>query len=196
MPHYTIAQVLGAFLGAALTFANYYEALEAYGKTHEGGMFSIPGTAGIFAPYPEDFLSLGGGFLDQVIGTAFIAVAVCAVGDPKNMAVPPALVPLYVLFTIVGVGTCFGFNCGYAVNPARDLGPRLFTLVAGWGKGVFTIRDSVWWIIPITGPYVGAIVGAVLYSVFIEAHWPREELNDSGEREESRSVEAEEVVTK
>ena len=47
------------------------------------------------------------------------------------------LVPLYVGFTVLGLGICFGYNCGYAVNPARDLAPRLFTALAGWGPDVF-----------------------------------------------------------
>ena len=60
---------------------------------------------------------------------------------------------------VVGIGVAFGFNAGYAINPARDFGPRLFTFVAGWGSGVFTAGNGWWWV-PIVAPVVGAILGA------------------------------------
>lgn len=60
-----------------------------------------------------------------------------AITDPRNLAVPKGLAPLAVGFVVVALTTAFEFNCGAALNPARDLGPRLFTLVGGWGAGVF-----------------------------------------------------------
>ena len=60
----------------------------------------------------------------------------------------------------------FGFNAGYAINPARDLGPRLFTAVAGWGGGVFTAAGGWWWV-PVVAPCVGAIVGALAYDLLV-----------------------------
>ena len=56
---------------------------------------------------------------------------------------------------VVAIGMAFGFNAGYAINPARDFGPRLFTSVAGWGGGVFTAGNGWWWV-PIVAPIVGA----------------------------------------
>ena len=47
-------------------------------------------------------------------------------------------VPLFIGLTVLAIGISFGYNCGYAINPARDLAPRVFTLLAGWGPGVFT----------------------------------------------------------
>ena len=58
------------------------------------------------------------------------------------------------------IGAAFGFNSGYAINPARDLGPRLFTAVAGWGSEVFTAGNGWWWV-PIVGPLVGGVLGRV-----------------------------------
>jgi len=62
----------------------------------------------------------------------------------------------------------FGYNAGYAINPARDFGPRLFTAMAGWGPAVFSTANGWWWV-PIAGPIAGAIIGAVAYDVCIGA---------------------------
>ena len=67
------------------------------------------------------------------------------------------------------IGMTFGYNSGYAINPARDFGPRLFTYFAGWGKAVFTANDNWWWV-PIVAPIVGAILGAWAYDAFINRH--------------------------
>jgi glycerol uptake facilitator-like aquaporin len=62
-----------------------------------------------------------------------------AVVDKKNDNKPsPGLAPLIIGFIVFLIGMTFGFNCGYAINPARDLGPRIFTAMAGWGGEVFT----------------------------------------------------------
>ncbi len=68
------------------------------------------------------------------------------------------------------IGTAFAYNCGYAINPARDFAPRLFTLIAGWGSQTFTGGNYFFWI-PIVGPLVGAVVGSLIYTVMIASHW-------------------------
>lgn len=85
------------------------------------------GTAGIFSTYPQAFLSSSEGFVDQLLGTALLALIVMGVTDPRNMThkeLSQALAPLLVGATVFGIGVSYGFNCGYAINPARDLGPR------------------------------------------------------------------------
>ncbi|RXM94392.1 Aquaporin-9 [Acipenser ruthenus] len=77
--------------------------------------------------------------------------------------------PLMIGLIIMVIGVSMGLNCGYPVNPARDLGPRLFTAIAGWGTEVFS-AGSHWWWIPVAGPLVGGMVGAVIYVLFIELH--------------------------
>ena len=61
-----------------------------------------------------------------------------ALVDNENGKPPPGFEPFFVGVTVFTIGAAFGINTGYAINPARDLGPRLFTLVAGWGGEVFT----------------------------------------------------------
>ena len=61
----------------------------------------------------------------------------------------------------------FGFNAGYAINPARDFSPRLFTLIAGWGTGTFSYNDTYWFYVPIVGPFIGGAVGAATYTLLV-----------------------------
>ena len=117
----------------------------------------------------QPFLSLAGGFVDQVIGTMLLMAGVMAVTDQKNVAPPAWLTGPLVGALVVAIGVAFGFNAGYAINPARDLGPRLFTAIAGWGPGVFTAGGGWWWV-PVVAPCVGAILGAWLYDAFINKH--------------------------
>lgn len=73
----------------------------------------------------------------QVIGTAALLTCVLAIGDSKNSSLPDGLKPLVVGVIVLGLGVSMGSNSGYAINPARDLGPRLFTYIGGWGADVF-----------------------------------------------------------
>lgn len=132
---YSIAQTLGAFAASAVVFVTYHEALNAF----DGGvrqMFGPQGTAGIWATYPQAFLSaFPGGFIDQIVGTALLVAVIFGITDRRNAAAPPGLVPIVVGLLVTLIGATFGLNAGYAINPARDLGPRLFTLVVGADSG-------------------------------------------------------------
>ncbi len=67
---------------------------------------------------------------------------------------------------VVAIGVAFGFNSGYAINPARDFGPRLFTFLAGWGRGVFTAGHGWWWV-PIVAPCIGGVVGTIACDLLV-----------------------------
>ncbi len=169
---YVLAQTAGAFAGAAVTFLTYREAFDHF----DGGTRQVTGplgTAGIFATYPQPFLSaFPGGFVDQVVGTALLMLGIFAIGDRKN-AGPATLGPLLVGALVGVIGMTFGFNSGYAINPARDLGPRVFTLLAGWGSEVFRAGGGWWWV-PIVAPCLGALLGGLVYDALITRHHPPE----------------------
>lgn len=166
---YCLAQTAGAFAGAAVTFLTYREAFNHF----DGGARLVSGakaTAGIFATYPQDFLSnVPGGLVDQIVGTALLMLLVLAIGDQKNFAPEGRMQPILVGAAVVLIGMCFGFNAGYAINPARDFGPRLFTALAGWGGDVFTAAGGWWWV-PIVGPLIGGVLGGWVYDLFITRH--------------------------
>ena len=129
-------------------------------------------TAGIFATYPASYLSTSGALIDQIVGTAILMLVISAIGDARN-SVPGNVGPLAVGFLVMAIGMCFGLNAGYAINPARDFGPRLFTALAGWGGQVFTANNYYFWV-PIVGPLIGGPLGALVYDWFIGNRFPGE----------------------
>ena len=163
---YAAAQFAGAFAGAALVYVTYREAFTHF----DGGVRQVlgqQGTAGIFATYPQAFLSVfPGGFIDQVVGTALLVTVVFALTDERNTPPGANVTPIVVGLLVVAIGVSFGFNAGYAINPARDLSPRLFTAVAGWGGGVFTAANGWWWV-PVVAPLIGGVAGGYLYNGLI-----------------------------
>ena len=169
---YSLAQLAGAFTGALVTFITYREAFDHF----DGGVRQVvgpQGTAGIFATYPQAFLStFPGGFIDQVVGTAVLLLLIFAISDARNLAPDPKFAPVVVGLIVTVIGMTFGYNAGYAINPARDLGPRLFTAVAGWGSDVFRAGNGWWWV-PIAGPCIGGVVGGFLYDLFIQRRHPK-----------------------
>ncbi|XP_060746632.1 aquaporin-3b [Tachysurus vachellii] len=180
-PVFFIFQTIGAFLGAAIIFGMYFDALWEYRK----GSLIVLGenaTAGIFATYPSNHLSLVNGFFDQVIGTAALIVCILAIVDPYNNPIPRGLEAFTVGFVVLVIGLSMGFNSGYAVNPARDLGPRIFTSIAGWGSEVFTVNDY-WFFVPIFAPFIGALVGVLVYQLMVGYHLEGE----AQEREEAEA---------
>ncbi|XP_061038059.1 aquaporin-9 isoform X1 [Eubalaena glacialis] len=169
-PFYVGAQLLGAFVGAATLFGIYYDAFLSFA----GGKLLVVGenaTAHIFATYPAPYLSLVNALADQVVATMFLLIVIFAIFDSRNLEVPKGLQPIVIGFLIVVISSSLGMNSGCAMNPARDLSPRLFTALAGWGFEVFTAGNNFWWI-PVVGPFVGAMVGGLIYVLVIEIHHP------------------------
>lgn len=161
---YVIAQLLGAFFGAFAVYLNYFEHLAKFEPAFDLN------TAGIFATYPAAGLSYTGAMYDQVLGTALLIIVVLAVTDKENENHPHGAIAVFLGLTVMIIGTAFGYNCGYAINPARDFSPRLFTFLAGWGVKVFT-TGNYYFLIPIYGPLIGSVIGTIIYYVLIGNHW-------------------------
>ncbi len=179
---YIAAQVIGAFAGAALVYLNYHNAIASYEAAHHitrgtlGGAADSTATFSIFATFPAPYFhaSMIWPLVDQIIGTAFLVMFVFALTDQRNQPPRMNLAPLLVGLAVAAIGMSYGANAGYAINPARDFGPRLLAWFAGWGKVAMPgIHDYLW--IPIVGPFVGAVVGAIIYDLFI-----RDVLRDRG----------------
>ncbi|TRZ00604.1 hypothetical protein DNTS_031642, partial [Danionella cerebrum] len=146
-PIYVAAQFIGAFLGSCAVFCLYY---------------------GAFAEFADGQL--------LVIGTGALVLCILAIIDKKNIGAPKGMEPLLVGLSILAIAVSMALNCGYPINPARDLGPRLFTAVAGWGLDVFSAGGGWWWV-PVVGPMVGGVVGAVIYFLMVELHHPESDKN-------------------
>jgi glycerol uptake facilitator protein len=175
---YWAAQVVGCFVGAALVFLVYHYAINAYDLAAHTPKSSGKALASysIFATFPAPYYhgSMIGPLVDQIVGTAFLVLFVVAVIDARNTAVGSNLGPLIIGFVVAAIGLSYGANAGYAINPARDFGPRLFAFFAGWGKVAlpgtyhapgFNFSNYFW--IPIVGPLIGGLIGVIVYDLFI-----------------------------
>jgi len=172
---YWAAQLIGAFAGAALVYAVYHDAINTFDNVAKGPKTNghTLATFSIFATFPAPYFHGGiwGPLIDQIVGTAFLLMLVVALIDLRNTAVKANLGPLLVGFAVAAIGMSFGANAGYAINPARDLGPRLFTWAAGWQDlampGTLSGAFSNYFWIPIVGPLVGGVIGILVYDLFI-----------------------------
>jgi len=152
---YFIAQTSGAFLAAALVYRNYLPAFHQFDP-------QLGKTAGVFTTFPAFPAVLQAGFLDQVIGTALLLLMILAITDELNVPPGANLAPAMIGLVVVAIGMSFGGMHGYAINPARDFGPRLFTAVAGFRNNGLTDGARVWWV-PVVAPLLGGLVGAAVY---------------------------------
>ncbi|NXJ80350.1 AQP7 protein, partial [Trogon melanurus] len=167
-PAYVIGQFLGSFLGAATVFGIYYDALYDYTK----GNFTVTGptaTASIFSTYPAPYISFPGAFFTEFLATVMLLLGVLIIHDEKNNAALKGTQALMMGILVLGIGMGMGMNTGYAINPSRDLPPRVFTAIAGWGIDVFTAGDHWWWI-PLAAPTLGSLAGVLIYKLFIDFH--------------------------
>ncbi|MDR3612809.1 MAG: MIP family channel protein [Candidatus Obscuribacterales bacterium] len=163
---YTLAQLLGAFSGAALVLLDYSKLIDRHAQLLvTSGKFADFIAAknsldGIFFTHPK--IDLSSGFMDQIIGTALLLFLIRAITDNRNNPTLNNLGPLMVGLVVVAIGQSFGTMAGYAMNPARDLGPRLLTSLGGWGMTPFTEDCGYWWV-PIVAPILGGLIGIYIY---------------------------------
>ncbi|THD24422.1 Aquaporin [Fasciola hepatica] len=164
---YTISQIVGGFLGAVAVFGVYCEKIWDFAAKYNDGVLMVNTTGNIFVtnPHASHLTCL----IDQIMGTALLAACALAIVDKKTWDVPEFLHPLSLGLMVYALVGCFALNAGCALNPARDLGPRLALLVCGWGGSAFTSGNYYFWV-PIIGPYVGAVIGALLYELTIGIH--------------------------
>ena len=152
---YCVAQTAGAFAAAALVYWNYLPAFRQVDPQLER-------TAGVFTTFPAFPTLPQAGFLDQVIGTGLLLLLVFAITDEFNAPPGANLTPVMIGLVVVAIGMSFGAMHGYPINPARDFGPRLFTVIVGFRNNGLTDGARVWWI-PVVAPLVGGVIGAGLY---------------------------------
>jgi len=166
---YIVAQTLGAFVAALLVRWNYSEVIAALDPGH-----TIK-TQGIFSTLPGNGtlpVGTGGALRDQIIGTAILLFVILAVGDLRNSSPSANLAPVAVGFIVVVIGMAYGTNAGYAINPARDFGPRLASFLTGYGSAWRDQTGTLYFWVPIVGPLIGGALGAVLYDLLIGRNLP------------------------
>jgi glycerol uptake facilitator protein len=166
---YWIAQIVGAFVGAAAVYLTYRDGLIAAGlpnvwATGPGSVFSQVFFGSVASPTGGVHYSLVTACLAELFGTAVLLGGVMAAFDENNAGLKNNLGFLLVGFVVLAIGLSLGGPSGYAINPARDLGPRLLGALVGT-QGLFT--GPYWIIAPIIMPLIGGPLGVVLYDLFI-----------------------------
>jgi glycerol uptake facilitator len=171
---YSVAQIFGAFVGAAIVYLVYHNAIGSYEAAHGivrgqlGGPADSTATYSIFATFPAPYFgaNMFWPLVDQVVGTMFLMMLILALTDKANQPPMSNMTPFIVGLVVAAIGMSYGANAGYAINPARDFGPRIWALFAGWGAVAMPGVHGYFWI-PIVGPIIGAIIGAVVYDLLI-----------------------------
>jgi glycerol uptake facilitator protein len=162
---YCLAQVAGAFCASAIVYWNYRPQFNLVDP-------GLEHTAGVFTTFPAFPQMLSAGLLDQIIGTAILLFLIFALIDDRNQPPQGNMTPILIGLIVVGIGMAFGGLHGYAINPARDFGPRLFTVVAGFKNNGLTDGGNVFWV-PIVGPLVGGLIGGAAYDFGVRRFLPK-----------------------
>lgn len=173
---YAVAQLAGAFVAALVVRWNYTEVIATFDPGHtikSQDIFStLPGNG--TAPVGDM-----GALRDQVIGTAILILMIFAITDSRNSAPLSNMTPFIVGLLVVGIGMAWGTNAGYAINPARDLGPRLASFFTGYNGAFRDQYGSLYFWIPIVGPLIGGAVGGALYKFGVQRYLPAAETDST-----------------
>ncbi len=186
---YWLAQILGAFVAGGILYFVYQGALVhalalnhlTIGDIAQGPTFGGPGYGFVFYTGHRAFVGTFGAFGDEFLGTALLLFLILTIVDARNQPVQSNLNPLIIGFLIVAIGASFGLNTGYAINPARDFGPRLWIAIVSGGASLSA--DNYYFWIPIVGPLTGAVVGAFVYDYTIGKVLQAKMLGKSGTTE-------------
>lgn len=185
-PAYVVVQLLGAFAASALLYLIYGGALEAYEAKH-AILRGAPGSEATAMIFGEYFPNPGGRPLDaaaratlsplrafgiEVAGTAVLVFVVLGLTHPKNASRPglPAT-PLLIGLTVTLLISLLGPLTMCCLNPARDLGPRLFSALVGWGSVPFTANGLGWLTVYVLAPLLGGQLGAWIFRQVLQPYY-------------------------
>ena len=172
---YILAQTAGAFCGAALTYLLYHNMFADYEQAHQmvrGSQDSLF-LASIFSTYPAASISVWLAALVEIVITSILMGLIMALTDDGNGVPKGPLAPLLIGILVAVIGASTAPLTGFAMNPARDFGPKLFTFLNGWGSMAMTGgRDIPYFIVPLIAPVIGGILGAGIYRYCIVRNLP------------------------
>jgi glycerol uptake facilitator protein len=166
---YALAQTAGAFVAAIIVrfvYADQILAVDPDLTSATQGIFStLPG-----ATADGGTVSITTAFFDQIVGTAILVFVIFALTTAWNNPPMANVGPLFVGLLVVAIGFAWGSNAGYAINPARDFGPRLASWITGYDTAWVTPGGTPYWWLPIVAPIIGGLVGGALFRFLIEIH--------------------------
>ena len=164
---YALAQTLGAFVAALIVRVGYADLIAGVDPDHtikSQGIFStLPGNGAAD-------VSIATTIFDQVVGTAILVFLILALTSAWNNPPLANLGPVVIGLVVVAIGMAWGANAGYAINPARDFGPRMASLVTGYGGAMRDQNGYLYFWVPLLAPLLGALVGGAFFKFFIDQH--------------------------
>ena len=172
---FCVAQLAGAFGGAVLAYSLYSSLFTDFESAHNivrGSAESLQ-LASIFSTYPAAAINVWQAALVEVVITSMLMGLIMALTDDGNGVPKGPLAPLLIGILVAVIGASTGPLTGFAMNPARDFGPKIFTWLAGWGEIAMTGgRNIPYFIVPIIAPIIGVCVGAAIYRYLIAKNLP------------------------
>lgn len=178
---YLAAQLIGAFMAAAVLYAIFGGSLAEF-EARKGIVRGQPGSeasAMVFGEFfpnpggeampdiPEEILPMWRAFLIEATGTAVLMLVILGLTDPRNPAIPAGLAPLFIGLTVTLLISLLGPLTMAGFNPARDLGPRIFSSLSGWGVLPFTANGWGWFLVYVLAPVCGAQFGGILKRLMV-----------------------------
>ncbi len=151
---YTLAQLYGSFLAAATVYGIYYDNIS---KIENG-----QSATSIFTTYKSSSISTLSAFFTEFVGTCILVGGIFIIIKHKETS---KCVPIYVGALLSSIVLSFGFQSAFALNPARDLGPRIFMAICGYST--FSYSQSYFWV-PLIADYTGALFGVFIYTMLIK----------------------------
>jgi glycerol uptake facilitator protein len=185
VPRYVVAQFAGAFVASAVLFSMYHGTLVAYETTHHL-VRGAPGSEATAMIFGEFFPNPGGqpftdelrlrvthpaAFFIECVGTAMLVLVILAVTHPRNASRPQILTAVSIGLTVTILISLLGPLTMAAFNPARDLAPRVFSSLAGWGRVPFTANGMGWLTVYVLAPILGGQCGAIIFRAFFRPHY-------------------------
>jgi glycerol uptake facilitator protein len=169
---YSLAQTAGAFVAAIIVRFVYADLIF---KVDPGHTIS---SQGIFSTLPGngvEGVSITTAFFDQIVGTAILVFVVFALVNIRNNPPLSNLAPVVIGLLVVGIGMAWGANAGYAINPARDFGPRLASFITGYETAWSDQNGVIYFWLPIVAPIIGGLIGGALFQYCINRYIPADE---------------------
>jgi glycerol uptake facilitator protein len=184
-PRYVAAQFAGAFAASVAIYTAYHGVLAAYETAH-GIVRGAAGSEATAMIFGEFFPSPGGrpltdlarasvspatAFFVESLGTAILVLVIFGTIDRANESRPRILTAATIGLTVTILISLFGPLTMAALNPARDLAPRIFSSLAGWGRLPFSVNGSGWLTVYVVAPMVGGVVGGGVYRWWLAPHY-------------------------
>jgi glycerol uptake facilitator protein len=179
---YIATQLVAAFVSAAVLYLVFGDALRSF-EDRNGIVRGAPGSEasamvfGEFFPNPgakpltpesREVMSHLSAFAAEIIGTAILLIVILSTTDTKNAGRPQILTALTIGLTVTLLISLLGPLTMACFNPARDLGPRLFSSLAGWGSVPFNANGWGWLTVYILAPLFGGLLGGRIYTAFLK----------------------------